>query len=689
MENFRNSSQSGNDKLYKEQYRHANKVRKHILTNRLNYINFQDDTILVTFQHTEHQHTASFRAKPQPCLGHELFCTWLKTEKARLRRLISYRFKDIKILNGKIMTIIKPVDIHISEKGIHALLPESGIEVSSRVHDRYSCNRINAQLIQNGASYAGELLDFSVVSFHVKIQESSTEAFSWIEIGSTLTLILSASGNMLYAGECHILKCDKGKCYRSFVLIPLNEHIRRFKPKDFRPVRQHLIPKPYISFQHPLTQKQTKLRIIDMSGSGFSVMENIDNSLLLPGLIIPEICIHIAGVFMATCKSQVVYRSIQKDSDLNEFVKCGIAILDMNFEEHCNLLALLYQAKDEKSFLGTQVDPDDLWQFLFETGFIYPDKYAFLEKNKKTIKEVYKKIYSEPSKIAKHFLYQDNGKILGHMAMIRFYEKSWMIHHHAANSTASNKAGIDVLDQISRFIHESHRILSNKMDYVFCYYRPDNKFPNRIFGGITENINSPKICSSDRFAYFHFTKNSNEQKELPGTWRLLNVVPEDLTELKFFYKSTSNGLMLHALEMLSESTDMKDLLPEYDRMGFKRKKYLFSLKKGNELKAIMLINISDIGLNLSDLTNSIHLFLLDSAGITPDILFTALSKFSDFFERNHIPILLYPEAAAGYLNISYDRSYSLWVVDVEESDLYFKYLRKFLKRINHLKSLGN
>ena len=166
-------------------------------------------------------------------------------------------------------------------------------------------------------------------------------------------------------------------------------------------------------------------------------------------------------------KAQVVYRSIQNDPETGHFVKCGIAILDMDFDQHCNLLAFLYQARDEKSFLGTQVDPDDFWRFLFESGFIYPDKYAFLEKNKQSIKEVYRKIYSEPSKIAKHFLYQDNGRILGHMAMIRFYEKSWMIHHHAANSAASHKAGIDVLDQISRFIHESHRILSNKMDFVF------------------------------------------------------------------------------------------------------------------------------------------------------------------------------------------------------------------------------
>ena len=212
MENIPNSSQSYNVTVNKEKFKYTNEVRKQILINRLNFINFQEGTILVTFQHSEHHHVVSFNAKPLPCLGHELVCTWLESEISRLKRLTSYKFKDIKILNGKMMTIIQPVDIHINEKGIHLLLPESGMEVSSRKNDRFVCNGIKARLIQNSASFSGELLDFSVVSFNIKIKESSTEAFSWIEIGSKITLILSHDGNLLFAGECHIYRYSKGCC---------------------------------------------------------------------------------------------------------------------------------------------------------------------------------------------------------------------------------------------------------------------------------------------------------------------------------------------------------------------------------------------------------------------------------------------------------------------------------------------
>jgi hypothetical protein len=45
-----------------------------------------------------------------------------------------------------------------------------------------------------------------------------------------------------------------------------------------------------------------------------------------------------------------------------------------------------------------------------------------------------------------------------------------------------------------------------------------------------------------------------------------------------------------------------ELSAEYQRLGFKKEKHLFSLRKGDLLKAVILVNISDIGLNLSNLT---------------------------------------------------------------------------------------
>jgi hypothetical protein len=685
MENDRTSENTG---MENQNFHHRKEIRKDHLINKLNYIHFQDETILFNFKHLKYNQTLSVKAKPQPCKGDELHCIWPESEAWKTDRLAAYVFSEIKITNGKNMLIFQPEDIRITKSGVHIMLPETCMEVDQRRLRRYPCDGINAQLIQNSVSFKGCLINFNADSFRVEISENPQQRFFWINSSFQATLILSESHNMFYAGECKILQHTTGRKTRNYILEPSNDPGRRLKQKEFRSLRQQLIPSPNIEFTHPFTKKRMNLKISDLSGSGFSVEEQKENSLLIPGIILPELDIDFAGTFKATCKTQVIYRTDDFEAGKKETVKCGFAILDMDIEDHGKLLALLYQAKDSKSFFCNPVDLDDLWSFFFETGFIYPEKYAFIQENKEKIKGTYGKIYSEPLKIAKHFIYQDKGRILGHMAMLRFYVNSWMIHHHAANSTFSTIAGIDVLDQIGRFIHESHRIFSSRLDYVFCYYRPENKFPSRVFGGITESIANPRMCSLDTFAYFHYKKPAGIQEGLKEPWHLMSVQKEDLVELVYAYEARSGGLMLNALELLPDSEKTEELVEEYNRLGFKREKHLFTLKKGNALKAVVLLNIADIGLNLSDLTNGIHVFVVDPDGFSKEVLDSALWHFSFQFQNHNMPVLLHPRSYADEMSVNYEKTYTLWVVEVEQSDPYFTYLKKYIKRVSHLQSCG-
>lgn len=93
-------------------------------------------------------------------------------------------------------------------------------------------------------------------------------------------------------------------------------------------------------------------------------------------------------------------------------VKCGLVILEMDIQDHVKLLAFMQQVKDSKLYICAEVDMDALWNFFFETGFIYPEKYAFIQTNKEEIKETYRKLYTQNPNIARHFIYQDKGVIL-------------------------------------------------------------------------------------------------------------------------------------------------------------------------------------------------------------------------------------------------------------------------------------
>lgn len=656
-------------------------VSQKYLVNKLNYLNFQNSTILINLKHTKYNRVISLNARPNPCLGDRLDCIWTETTEIH-RELKSYEFENFLITYGRKSLLVKSKLISINEKGISLRLPETCYEITSHKMARYSCENITVQLIQNSTSFSGFLVNFNVLCFHAEVAAVPPQTFQWINPESHVYIIFSNSVETIYSGNCKILNQTYSRKTRTFVLEPIKQRISRFKPKEFPSIRQQVTPSPDMVFRHPLTGKIVNLKVFDISGSGFSVKEDENDSVLLPGMIIPELELRLANTLKFQCKAQVVNRTFCEPQEKSR-VKCGLVILDMDIEDHVNLLGYMQQSRDSKSYLCTEVDMDVLWNFFFETGFIYPEKYAFIQANKEEIKETYRKLYTQNPNIARHFIYQDKGVILGHMAMLRFYENTWLVHHHAANTSASHAAGLVVLNQIGRFINDSHYLYSIHLNFLICYFRPENRFPNHVFGGGAKSIGDPKGCSIDPFAYFHYQKTSDHESDLPKLWELTEVKSEDLLDLASFYEEASGGLLIHALDLEPGINNYEGLSKVYQRLGFKRERNLYALKKDGGLKAVIMANISNIGLNMSDLTNCIKVIILDHDDFPANIFYSMLSLLSAKYVQERIPILLYPVNYAEKQSLSYEKIYNMWILSMEYTDHYFKYLKRLVKRIQN------
>ena len=253
---------------------------------------------------------------------------------------------------------------------------------------------------------------------------------------------------------------------------------------------------------------------------------------------------------------------------------------------------------------------------------------------------MYKKLYEQDSDIAINFVYRDKGKIYGHMSMFRFYDKTWIIHHHAADS--SSRAGLVVLEQIGRYINEFHRLPSTRMDYVGCYFRPDNKFPNLVFGGAAKRAS--RGCTIDEFAYIYLNKKDISNNNLPRNWTLSPAEKSDLSELIELYELEYGGLTLKALDIAPSKSDCDKKINDIFRAyGLSRERVLFALKHDNNLVAVFMVCVTELGLNLSDLTNCIHVFVLEPAILPREILLSALSHLSNFYEHDRISVLIFPK----------------------------------------------
>ena len=441
-----------------------------------------------------------------------------------------------------------------------------------------------------------------------------------------------------------------------------------------RNIRQHLVPTPTVIFDHPFLKRKVQLEVHNISTSGFSVYEKTEEGLLMQGMIIPNLTINFAGVIEMRCTVQVIHRSEEQGKG----IRCGLAILDMDIEAYSRLTHILTNTLDPHAYISSSVDMEALWEFFFDSGFIYPTKYRLIQSHRENFKETYWKLYQEKPEVARHFTYQKNGRIYGHISMVRAYERTWMIHHYAAKAMDNKRSGFVVLKQIMHYLNDMCRLPSAKMDYVMSYFRPENRFPNRIFGGFTRALNNPRGCSMDLFTYLPYTSLSLGTK-LPEGWALKEYSAQDQWELNRFYSHSSGGLLLNALGLDREDSGDESLEEIYGRLGFLRKSRACSLIHQNKLKAVLIVNQSNLGFNLSELLNSIKVLVTDPKGLAWHVLSTAIAQLTSAHYTGKVPILFYPLEYAKANNIPCEKQYQLWILNVRFGFEYLEYMQRKYK----------
>lgn len=654
-------------------------TREHLI-NSLNFLNFQNNGIIVNLRHKDFDRTLTLHALPQPCADHRLDCIW--QDKSELpTNLACFHIENLIIPKGCDTLLVVPTLIEWDNEGLTVILPEKCRLVGLRKIERHPCQGISATLIQNSALFEGKLIDFNANSFCVELSVQAPQTFQWMNTELPANILLRNGGDLVFAGECLILRETLGSLKRRVVLAPTCNQTQRFRPKQYRSSRIELIPTPHMVFTHPLTHKTLHCKVLDVSGSGLSVEDSGINPLLLPGIVIKHAEIRLANSFKLSFSGQVIHRKTE-GLDQHSTARCGIVFLDMKIDQHIQLVSLIQKAKDPNSHICSDVDPDELWKFFFETGFIYPQKYLYLHENKETAKNIYRTLYTQSPNIARHFIYREQGDILGHVSTLRFYEKAWMIHHHAARGKGAKRAGIAVLNQIGCFINDSHRIHSIHMDYVFCYFRPDNSFPKRVFGGVAQKIDDHKGCSIDTFAYLHQASDYSQDWDLAGDWELTRASSEDLLDLAAFYENRSGGLLVNALDLDATDCQPSNLEEEYRKLGIRKERHIFTLKKQGVVKSVLILNSSDFSLNMSELTNCLKVFVFDE-NLRKQTLNCVISLICSKNNRDNVPVLIYPVSYADKQQIPYEKLYSLWILSMKHTDSYFDGLKKIIRHIQH------
>jgi hypothetical protein len=573
------------------------------------------------------------------------------------------------MIDDGLSVILAPVKlINIEGNTLKLNLPDESRVIKTRKTRRHYCHDISCELTQDGFNAQGMLIDFTPSALGIKLFVN--ENINKFDENNSVEINLTQNGVKLYSGPCRLMRNGINSPDDKIVFKPLTTHMERFPKRKMRNPRQHITPSFSISFKHPFTQKNVKRDIFEISTSGFSVRDNMEEETLTPGMIIPNMSIVYAGILKMDCSVHVVYRHEDKN---NNVVQCGVAILDMAVQLYSYLNHILGAYLDGNARVSTEVDMDALWEFFFDTGFIYGEKYEHLQCYREIFKETYRKLYQYNPDIARHFVYEENGKIYGHMSMVHAYNPSWIIHHFAARPMESKITGIMILRQITHYINGCYRFASGGMDYVMAYYRPENEAMNLIFGGFVDYLGNRQGSSLDLFSYTMF-QNGLLKHDLPSSWMLHECTPNDLKIMKDFYGNSSGGLMLNALGL---DIQMKPLRESFAKAGFIRNCQTFCLYFEGKLAAFFIVNKSDLRLNFSDLLNGITIFIINDKKLKWDIILAAINKLSFYYKEGHIPLLVFPSNYLAGQGISADRNYQLFIL---KNDPYVENYTEYMER---------
>jgi hypothetical protein len=633
--------------------------------NAINYIHFSEGTIFLHAGDQENAEEYLVRIYPEPCQGPEVKCWFPQGFRDNVKEL---SLRNLIIDDGKSI-LCMPIDILETEDLFFcAKMKSKCFAFSDRNARRFNSLLVDAVVRQEERIGAGNLVDFNPHGFRIDFEDDNADSF---ETAKSVSIELFRGKTKIYSGMCRIVRKDKKA---NFIVLAPNEDQRRiYKKRKLRNPRVNLVPTPRIIFSHPLSNKDVSYEISDITPTGFSVYEDADQAVLIPGMIIHDMTILYAGGFKLTCDAQVIY-SRKKNKNIKQF---GCAIIDMDIVTYNKLFEIISKASDVHANVSREVNMASLWEFFFETGFIYPKKYAILSENKDIFKNTYKLLYQNSPELFANFTYQRNGTIYGHVSIIKAYQRSWMIHHLAAKPMGKRRTGLYVLNHILNYFDGLYRMPTIGMDYMIFYFRPDNKFPDYFFGGFCRELNDPKGCSMDQFAYI--SSPINAQKEIPDGWEISRCADKDIENLSQWYDRTSGGLMIKAF-CLTRDTQGGELLEDaYARANLKRSYSLAKLSRAGKAKAYFLIDQSDNGLNLSDLLNSIKVIVTDKDELSKDILLSAIGSLEKAYKIKKAPILINPVSYADETGIGYEKRYNLWVLNSQCGDDYSEHLKQKAK----------
>jgi hypothetical protein len=277
----------------------------------------------------------------------------------------------------------------------------------------------------------------------------------------------------------------------------------------------------------------------------------------------------------------------------------------------------------------------ELFALYERTGFLYPDKAARLTPHIEQVRENWRRMLRGGESLLYVLTAGDEERGRASLAVWRTTHKGWMSQHLVSESNPYASRAV-MLDAAAA------SILKGVDESAQNWFRPENRFPTRVFGSMVQTIGE-SLSSVQRHAYFSLPK----RIFLPSTGGIRTVLynsshNQALTAIA----SAARGEIYATAEELKEDVEFKAIDELYRRVGLRRTRTVWLAYKGYKEEPVgaAIAYRGPLGLNFSYLENRCDLLLnptlpeSDALGVVASLLKASSAAYRDF-ELDEIPVI--------------------------------------------------
>lgn len=257
--------------------------------------------------------------------------------------------------------------------------------------------------------------------------------------------------------------------------------------------------------------------------------------------------------------------------------------------------------------LARNVTFDDIWTLFLDSGFLYPEKIEKLQPVMPELQATVRALLNANGHLLATAVVRDEHKLDAQISMLRAYEQTWMVHHLAAlpltsrdtNASAQVTLALTYYGQLRSDIH-----------WAKMFFRPNNPWPSRVFGGFFKLIKDKPTCDYRVFHYLTASTNG-PSPELSDQVQVRSAKEQDLSLIEDWFTSRGRTVELMANDLRQSKFSLPRLSQDYFNAGLDRHRECIVAERNGRIAGFALLEISSIGLNFSELTNAFTVRMIE------------------------------------------------------------------------------